>query len=227
MEENTNTQENTQAAEVVETAPVKEQKKIDYLTEDTPIAGQEYYCVSFLSPEGINNCSVRGFKFRGAFPTLEAAQAHAKKLQKEDPNFHIYVGESGKWGPWDPDPNSSNTQEYYEEKLQDLMKGYLTSQEKGRQEELSRKRKMVEESIKREVEKRTHDANAVRSRMKQKLEARQAAVRASKIESEQMKSGQVTAASSATTTTENTADELRKINENLEKMKKLYQNLSS
>lgn len=74
----------------------------DHLSEDPPIRGQEYCLLSFMSPEGIMNCNVRAVKFRGAFPTLEAAEIHANKLEKEDEYFQIFAGESGKWLDFDP-----------------------------------------------------------------------------------------------------------------------------
>ena len=51
-------------------------KEIDYLTEDEPIQNQLFVCMSFLSPEGIRNCNVRGLK-------LEEYITHKKKLIKE------------------------------------------------------------------------------------------------------------------------------------------------
>ena len=37
--------------------------------------------------------TVRGVKFRGSYDTLQEAQAKAKKLQKTDKNFNVYVGQ--------------------------------------------------------------------------------------------------------------------------------------
>lgn len=74
----------------------------DNLDEDDPIPGQEFALFSFMSPEGIMNCNVRAFKFRGAFPTLEKAKDHAEKLKKKDIYFKIHAGEAGKWLEFDP-----------------------------------------------------------------------------------------------------------------------------
>ena len=68
----------------------------DNLDEDDPIEGQEYALFSFMSPEGIMNCNIRAFKFRGAIPTMEKAKEHAEKLKKKDIYFKIHLGESGK-----------------------------------------------------------------------------------------------------------------------------------
>lgn len=74
----------------------------DNLDEDEPIPGQEYALFSFMSPEGIMNCNIRAFKFRGAFPTLEKAKKFAENLKKKDKYFKIHCGESGKWVEFDP-----------------------------------------------------------------------------------------------------------------------------
>lgn len=75
---------------------------IDHLDEDDPIRGQEFCLFSFLSPEGVMNCNVRAVKFRGAYPTMEAAEKAAQELEKKDKYFKIFIGDSGKWLDFDP-----------------------------------------------------------------------------------------------------------------------------
>jgi hypothetical protein len=48
--------------------------------------------------------SVRGLKVRGVYATQSEAELRSKKLQRMDPLHNIYVGEIGKWLPWDPSP---------------------------------------------------------------------------------------------------------------------------
>jgi len=122
-------------------------KRIDYLKEDEPVYGQKWICVSFLSPEGISNCKLRGFKFRGAYDSREDADKRASELQSVDPDFHVFVGEVGKWLPWDPDPNSIEDQQYKEEELQKLMKKYKENREQVKQMESERKEQMLKESL--------------------------------------------------------------------------------
>lgn len=74
----------------------------DHLMEDDPLKGQEFCLLSFMSPEGIMNCNVRAVKFRGAFPTLKAAEKYASTLEEKDEYFQIFAGESGKWLDFDP-----------------------------------------------------------------------------------------------------------------------------
>ncbi|VBB18111.1 hypothetical protein YASMINEVIRUS_574 [Yasminevirus sp. GU-2018] len=75
---------------------------VDHLDEDDPVKGQEFCLFSFLSPEGIMNCNVRAVKFRGAYPTMEAAEKAARELEKKDKYFKIFIGDSGKWLDFDP-----------------------------------------------------------------------------------------------------------------------------
>lgn len=73
--------------------------------------------------------TMRGIKVRGVFPTEAEAQARAKRLQKSDPNFNIYVGYVGKWMAWEPNPDKVGTQEYANEQLNTLMKKYRENEE--------------------------------------------------------------------------------------------------
>lgn len=75
---------------------------VDHLDEDEPVRGQEFCLFSFLSPEGVMNCNVRAVKFRGAYPTMDAAEKAARELEKQDKYFKIFIGDSGKWLDFDP-----------------------------------------------------------------------------------------------------------------------------
>lgn len=125
-------------------------KYIDYLKEDDPIPGQLWVCISFLSPEGIKNCSLRGLKIRGVYGTRAEADKRAEELQKKDADFHVFVGEMGKWLPWDPEPNDVKDQVYLEKELNDLMKGYNENQEKSKKMQQERKEDMIKQSAKEE-----------------------------------------------------------------------------
>tara|TARA_S200000501_G_C20679888_1_gene680242 strand:- start:177 stop:836 length:660 start_codon:yes stop_codon:yes gene_type:complete len=118
-------------------------KKIDYLDEDEPLRSQKFCCFSFLSPEGIKNCSIRGLKIRGSYNTYEEAKRRAEQLQKIDPDFHVFVGEVGKWLPWDPDPNSVEDNVYREKELNDLMREYKKNRERTKEVEGLRKQTML------------------------------------------------------------------------------------
>ena len=56
--------------------------------------------------------TVRGLKIRGSYSTREEAESRAKKLQKMDADHNIFVGQVGKWLPWDPSPSAIQEHEY-------------------------------------------------------------------------------------------------------------------
>ena len=68
--------------------------------------------------------TVRGVKIRGVYGSQGEAVARSKKLQRQDTLHNIFVGEVGKWLPWDPEPSEVAEQEYAEEQLNTLMKKY-------------------------------------------------------------------------------------------------------
>jgi len=73
--------------------------------------------------------TVRGLKVRGVYNTNEEAVMRSKKLQRNDTIHNIFVGEIGKWLPWDPAPSQVANQEYAEDKLNTLMKKYKENEE--------------------------------------------------------------------------------------------------
>ena len=73
--------------------------------------------------------TIRGIKIRGVFGSEAEASARAKRLQKADPNFNIYMGSVGKWMAWDPDPSRVPNQEYANDQLNTLMKKYRENEE--------------------------------------------------------------------------------------------------
>lgn len=84
--------------------------KIDNLDEDPVVDSGKFFLVSFISPEGIMNCTTRGLKIRThknkvCYSTLEEAKAVANEINKTDKYFNVFVGETGKWMGWDPAPD--------------------------------------------------------------------------------------------------------------------------
>jgi len=73
--------------------------------------------------------TVRGLKVRGVYASQAEAVARSKKLQRLDKVHNIFVGEVGKWLPWDPEPGEVSEQEYAEEQLNTLMKKYKENEE--------------------------------------------------------------------------------------------------
>jgi hypothetical protein len=84
--------------------------KIDNLDEDPVVESGRFFLVSFISPEGVMNCTTRGLKIRTfknkvCFETLEEAKHAADEINKRDKYFNVFVGETGKWMGWDPAPD--------------------------------------------------------------------------------------------------------------------------
>jgi hypothetical protein len=73
--------------------------------------------------------TIRGIKVRGVFSSEAEASVRAKRLQKADPNFNVYMGAVGKWMAWEPDPNKVADSEYANEQLNTLMKKYRENEE--------------------------------------------------------------------------------------------------
>jgi len=145
-------------------------KYVDHLNEDEPLTGQKWVCISFLSPEGIKNCSVRGLKIRGVYDLREDADKRAKELQETDPDFHVFVGEVGKWLPWDPEPNDVADQVYQEKELNDLMKGYKDNLTKAKRLQEQRKSDMLKNAAveQQQSQKSNNDNNPQSRKEKQK-----------------------------------------------------------
>lgn len=95
--------------------------------------------------------TIRGIKVRGVFSSDVEASARAKKLQRSDPNFNIYMGSVGKWMAWEPDPSKVGEQEYANDQLNTLMKKY-------RENEDARDSFYTEQKAKRIGTARTRDA---------------------------------------------------------------------
>ena len=130
--------------------------EVDYLTEDSLLPkGQNFVCVSFLSDKD-NKLTLTGVKFRGAFSNYEQAAAHAKTLQSTDPYNHVYVGEGGKWLPYDPDPNSeaAGNPEYANKQLNQIMKSQVENQEKSKIHHEKRKNELISKNLQQNIQTR-------------------------------------------------------------------------
>ena len=99
------------------------------LTQDyTTVPGQLFACLSVVGPEAPQKNDKFGIKIRGAFANRDEAAHHAKRLQKEDPTFVIYVVDMNKWLLIPPDPSAIDDVHYTNEKLEEIMTGYKENQ---------------------------------------------------------------------------------------------------
>ena len=82
-----------------------------------------------------NDChtTMRGVKVRGVYNTTKEAELKAKKLQNKDKYHNIFMGEVGKWTPWDPSPHEVQDQDYNNDQLNTLMKKYKENEDNREQ----------------------------------------------------------------------------------------------
>lgn len=109
----------------------------DYLDEDPVLKTQQFVCLSFFIPgkevdetNQDKQDSRCGIKIRGCYATMEQAEARVKELKSIDKLHHIYIGEVGKWLPFDPSPEESGKEIYSDKELNELMKNYKDNREK-------------------------------------------------------------------------------------------------
>ena len=112
----------------------------------TTVPGQLYSCLSIVGPECPQKNEKFGIKIRGSFNTRAEADSHAKRLQKEDATFDIYVVDMYKWLLIPPDAEKIDDVHYTNDKLEELMKGYKENQAMASKMFEERKRDMVESS---------------------------------------------------------------------------------
>ncbi len=128
--------------------------KEDYLDEDKPfrhmVKKQNFCIISMLTPnafpegkrEEYKDQKILGIKVRGVFETYEEARKQAEQLQKLDKFHNIFVGEVGKWLPFDVDISKTETEDgpvYREKSLNTYMKAYKDSLKEEEVEEKQRK----------------------------------------------------------------------------------------
>ncbi len=110
----------------------------------TTVPGQLFACLSVVGPECPQKNDKFGIKIRGAFNSRDEAASHAKRLQKEDATFDIYVVDMYKWLLIPPDATAIEDVHYTNEKLEELMSGYKENQTMAAKMFSERKRDMME-----------------------------------------------------------------------------------
>ena len=110
----------------------------------TTVPGQLYACLSVVGPEAPQKNDKFGIKIRGCFNTRDEAASHAKRLQKEDATFDIYVVDMYKWLLIPPDPEKIEDIHYTNEKLEQIMTGYKENQALAVKMFEERKRDMID-----------------------------------------------------------------------------------
>lgn len=147
----------------------------DFLTEDSILPdNQNFVCLSFLTPsDDDKNITLTGVKVRGVFDKYEDATKHAAKLQKVDPYNNVFVGECGKWLPFDPDPNSElvKDQEHANQELNKIMKKQLQSQEKAKMLHEQRKNEMIKKNLEDNINQRKSNKTDLEKKLKKEKDS--------------------------------------------------------
>jgi len=102
-----------------------------------------------VNTDGLLN--MHGLKVRGTYDTLREAQMKAKKLQVNDKNFHVFVGQVGYWLPWNPEADDISNQEYGESQLNELVKAHKQNQDEAQEHFEERKRMLQKDSKVKEI----------------------------------------------------------------------------
>ena len=110
----------------------------------TTVPGQIYACLSIVGPDAPQKNDKFGIKIRGAFANRDEAANHAKRLQKEDPTFDIYVVDMYKWLLIPPDSAKIEDVHYTNEKLEEIMTGYKENQAQAARMFQERKQGMMD-----------------------------------------------------------------------------------
>ena len=133
----------------------------DYLDEDPIISNQLFACLSIFTPNSVKSPEgdvidtghkVRAFKIRGVYASHEKAEKRCEEIRKFDKYHHVFVGELGKWLPWDDDASNAEEAVYAEPKLNEMMKAYKDSQAKAAEYAEERKMQAHAEAMKKKKE---------------------------------------------------------------------------
>ena len=111
----------------------------DYVT----IPGQLFALISLVGPDLPQKNEKFGLKIRGVFANRDDAASYAKRLQKEDATFDIYVVDLYKWLLIPPDRDHIEDVHYVNEKLEEIMVKYKDNQRQASVMFDKRKRDMM------------------------------------------------------------------------------------
>ena len=129
--------------------------------------GQSYVCMSFLSDKEDTSMTTTGIRIGGVFETYEGACAHAKLIQEHDDRHHVFVGDVGKWLPYNPDPNSTNVNdsEYANEQLNTIMKGHKDNMNKAKVFHEMRKTEKIVDNLNENLESKNNLKNEITEKL--------------------------------------------------------------
>jgi hypothetical protein len=115
-------------------------------TDPIKVAGQNWACVSFVSPDSSQKCKSMGMKIRGCFDHREEAVEHVKRLIRLDPTFDIFICDMYNWCLVPPDPEMIADQTYQDQTLNSIISEYKKNQIYAKEHFEERKRQLVEQA---------------------------------------------------------------------------------
>ena len=115
-------------------------------TDAIKVAGQNWACVSFVSPTSNQKCQSIGMKIRGCFEHRNEAVEHVKRLIRLDPTFDIFICDMYNWCLVPPDPEKISDQNYQDQTLNSIISEYRKNQIYAKEHFEERKREMVEQA---------------------------------------------------------------------------------
>ena len=121
-------------------------KEVNLATDTIKVPGQNFACVSFVSPDGNQKNGSIGMKIRGVFDTREEATSYVQRLIRLDPMFDIYVCDMYNWCLVPPDPEHISDQTYQDETLHTIISEYRKNQIYAKEHFEERKRELMEQA---------------------------------------------------------------------------------
>ena len=94
----------------------------------TTVPGQLFALISLVGPDLPQKNDKFGLKIRGVFANKDDANMYAKRLQKEDATFDIYLVDMYKWLLIPPDRDNIDDVHYVNDKLEEIMSKYKDNQ---------------------------------------------------------------------------------------------------
>ena len=115
-------------------------------TDTIKVPGQNWACVSFVSPTSNQKCQSIGMKIRGCFDTRDEAVEYVKRLIRLDPTFDIFICDMYNWCLVPPDPEKISDQTYQDQTLNSIISEYKKNQVYAKEHFEERKRELVEQA---------------------------------------------------------------------------------
>ena len=121
-------------------------QEVNLATDPIKVPGQNFACVSFVSPTGNQKNGSIGMKIRGVFDTREEATSYVQRLIRLDPQFDIFVCDMYNWCLVPPDPEMIGDQSFQDETLHKIISEYRKNQIYAKEHFEERKRELMEQA---------------------------------------------------------------------------------